>query len=113
MFPEMREDLLRFGDIMYLDACKKQYNKLGWPYQGVIVMNDENQVTTVLKGLTIAESNDVYAFSIQTLQSLEPIFGPSSVKIIFGNQGITQDLLRELRIYDSCLLHGDLYPNIN
>jgi hypothetical protein len=31
MLPEMRSDLLRFGDCLFLDSQKRQYNTVGWP----------------------------------------------------------------------------------
>lgn len=33
MTSEMRRDLLRFGDLLHLDAQKRQYNKHGWAYR--------------------------------------------------------------------------------
>ena len=55
MFPEMKQDLLRFSSIIFLDACKRDINKPGWSYQSVVVMNNDMQVIPVCEGLTIAE----------------------------------------------------------
>eukprot|EP00957_Ditylum_brightwellii_P044767 3395457-Ditylum_brightwellii.AAC.1 len=42
MLPEMREDLVFFGDILFLDAQKRDYNEPGWPYIGPCIRDNEN-----------------------------------------------------------------------
>lgn len=66
MFVEMRENLLRFADMVYLDACKRRYNKPGWPYYAVIILNNKKHVSPVCKSLSIDESNDNYTFLIES-----------------------------------------------
>ena len=34
MTPQMRKDQIRFGDVLFLDAQKRQYNQWGFPYCG-------------------------------------------------------------------------------
>ena len=44
----MKANLIRFGDVMFLDAQKRQYNKLCWPYIGPVVKTNENQIRGVV-----------------------------------------------------------------
>eukprot|EP00978_Attheya_sp_CCMP212_P038429 scaffold190503_cov58-Attheya_sp.AAC.2 len=37
MTSEMRQDLIRFGNILFLDSQKCQFNTPGWPYIGPCV----------------------------------------------------------------------------
>ena len=53
MLPEMREDLVRFGDIMFLDAQKRDYNQPGWPYIGPCIKDNENHVRVVCECICI------------------------------------------------------------
>ena len=43
----MKKRLLQYGDILYLDAQKRQYNKMGWPYIGPIVKTNDFSVRCV------------------------------------------------------------------
>ena len=40
---------------------------------------------------------------------MEPRFQLNNIKLIFGDQGVTQKLLEALGIEGSCLLHGDYH----
>ena len=40
----MLRTLLQYGDILFFNAQKRQYNKMCWPYIGPIVKNNENKI---------------------------------------------------------------------
>ena len=40
----MRRNLIRFGDVLFLDSQKRQFNKLGWPYIGPAIMTNNIQL---------------------------------------------------------------------
>ena len=44
MTAEMKRNLIRYGDIMFLDAQNDGFNQLGWPYIGNIVHNNNHIV---------------------------------------------------------------------
>ena len=113
MFVEMRENLLRFADIIYLDACKRRHNKPGWPYHAVVVLNNEKGVCPVCESLSIAESNSNYAFLLKSCKKIKPRWKPRDVRLIFADQLITQQLLIDVGISHSCILHGDRYHLLN
>ena len=109
MFVEMRENLLRFADIIYLDACKRRHNKPGWPYHAVVVLDNEKRVCPVCESLSIAESNANYGFLLESCIKFEPRWNPRDVRLIFADQLITEQLLIDVGINESCILHGDRY----
>ena len=113
MFNEMREELLRYSKIIYLDACKRNYNKAGWPYQAVVVMNNENEVVPVCEGLIVAESIDAYVTSLRACKLMEPRLKLSDISLIFADQFISEDVLSMLGISNTCVLHGDRYHLLN
>jgi hypothetical protein len=47
------------------------------------------------------------------LSKMEPRFNLHSIKIIFGDQALTNQILVDLGIKESCILHGDYYHLIN
>ena len=47
MLLEMRENLVQFGGIMFLDEQKRDYDQPGWPYIGPCIKDNENHVRVV------------------------------------------------------------------
>ena len=113
IFPEMREDLICFGDILFLDAQKKDYNKPSWPYIGPCVKSEEMEVAVVTECIIISESIDNYAWLLFAMVDMEPRFSLSQIKLIFADQLVTHTILDKLQIWESCVLHGDWYHNLN
>ena len=56
----MKMNLLRFGNVMFLDPQKRQYNKLCWPYIGPVVKTNENQIRCVAESIGIAKDINMY-----------------------------------------------------
>jgi hypothetical protein len=113
MLPEMRSDLLRFGNCLFLDNQKRQYNTVGWPYIGPVVKDSEMQVHCVAESICFEESHRMYVWIVQMLVEMEPKLELCSIKIIFGDQALTNQILIDLGIQDSCILCGDYYHLIN
>ena len=55
MTSKMRENLIRYGDIIFLDAQKRQYNKLCWPYIGPVVRSNKNRIRCIAESVVIKE----------------------------------------------------------
>ena len=109
----MRNNLLRFGNIIFLDAQKRQYNKLCWPYIGPVVKTNENEIRCVAESIVITEDISTYAWVLQTLVTMEPRWSLSKLKIIFADGLISDKLLSQLNISSSCVLRGDYFHLIN
>jgi hypothetical protein len=113
MLPEMRSDLLRFGNLLFLDSQKRQFNTVGWPYIGPVIKDSELQVRCVAESICVEESHRMYVWITQMLVEMEPRFTLNSIKIIFGDQALTDQILYDLGIEDTCILRGDYYHLIN
>ncbi len=64
MLPEMRSDLLRFGNCLFLDSQKRQYNVVGWPYIGPVVKDSEMQVHYVAECICLEQSHRMYVWIV-------------------------------------------------
>ena len=113
MFSEQREALLRFSDIIFLDACKKGYNKPNWPYSAIVVLGNEKNIIPICEGLCLAESMENYAFLLKSCQDIEPRWDKRNINLMFADQGITEKILHIFGISNSCLLHGDRWHLLN
>ena len=109
----MRRTSLQYGDILFLDAQKRQYNKMCWPYIGPVVKTNENKIRCVAESIVITESNSMYKWVIESIADMEPKWSPYELKLIFSDGLITQNLLESLRIADTCLLRGDYYHHMH
>jgi hypothetical protein len=56
ILPEMRHDLLRFGDALFLDSQKRQFNTMNWPYIGPCVKDQNMKVRIVTESICVEES---------------------------------------------------------
>jgi hypothetical protein len=113
MIPEMRNDLLHFGNCLFLDSQKQQYNTMGCPYIGPVIKDSEMKVRCVAKSICVEESHRMYVWITQMLSEMEPRFDLNSIKIIFGDQALTNQSLCDLGIQCTCILRGDYYHLIN
>jgi hypothetical protein len=113
MSPRMRQDLIRYSDILFLDAQARQYNSSGFPYISPCVTDNENKVAQVAEAIVIEEEISVYAWVINMMHEIEPRFDKSSIRIIFGDGKIVQSLLETLDIQPTCILRGDKWHLLN
>lgn len=68
----IRRRLIRFGDVLFLDSQKRQFNKIGWPYIGPTIMTNENIVGLNSKALVLIESNEMYTWILEAKAVMEP-----------------------------------------
>ena len=78
----MRKQLLQFGDMMFLDSQKRQYNKVCWPYIGPVIRTGENKVRVVAESVVISEDLDSYQWILKSLSVMEPKSLLSNLRII-------------------------------
>jgi hypothetical protein len=81
-----------YGSVLFLDAQKRQMNRSGWPYIAPCVKNSEFQLRVAAESLVLQEDIATYAWTILTMQELEPQFEVSNIFIIFADEGITDSL---------------------
>ena len=56
----MRKSLVRYGDIIFLDAQKRQYDKMCWPYIGSVVETNGNEICCITESIVITEDISMY-----------------------------------------------------
>ena len=109
MTPRMRYNLIRYSNIMFLDSQKRQYNRLGWPYIGPVVRTNENKTAVTAEAIVTSENVDTYVWVLKAMQSIEPRWKFSNLMIIYVDGLISDRLLKDLGISDSCILHDDFF----
>ena len=57
----IKNSIVRYGDILCLDAQKRQYNHLGWPYIAHVVKTGDMKITVTSEAIVVTEDLDVYA----------------------------------------------------
>jgi hypothetical protein len=96
----MRTNLLRYGDVIFLDTMMKEYNDLGWPYMGIYVKDGEMKVCQVSECIAIEEKLDIYQFVPQSMAMIvEQWWLLSGLCLIFADQFITKNFLENLGRY--------------
>jgi hypothetical protein len=113
MLPHMRTNLLRYGDVLFLDAMMKDFNEMHWPYIGPTVKDGEMKIRQVAECVAIGENLDVYQFVIESMASMEKRWKLSDLHILFADMFITKTLLENLGIVSTCTLHCDYYHIVN
>ena len=52
----MRARWEQYGDVLFLDAMKRQLNSLHWPYLSVVCLEGDKSVGVCIEGICCAES---------------------------------------------------------
>jgi hypothetical protein len=110
----MRSDRIRFGNCLFLGSQKRQYNVVGWPYIGPVVKDSEIQVHCMAECICLEESHRMYVWIVSMLADMEPRYNLNFLDLIlFGDQGLTQNILVHLDIATTCILRCDYYHQIH
>jgi hypothetical protein len=110
--PRMLRDLLRFSNVIFLDAQCRQFNVHHFPYSSVVMVNEENKICNACETLFIEERTDTYGLMINALKKMEPRWDPTNVRLLFGDLKVTQAILDSTGM-DNCLLRGDMWHLLN
>ena len=109
MTSRMRYNLIRYGNIMFIDGQKRKYNKLNWPYIGPVIKNSDNRIGVTCEAIVTSEDIDTYTWIMKSMMSIEPRWSVNKLQILYADGLVTTKLLDNLGISDSCVLHGDYY----
>ena len=82
MTPRMRYNLVRYGNIMFLDSQSRQYNRLGWPYIGPVVKTNQDKIAVACEGIVTSESIVTYVWVLKSMESIEKRWSPSKLSIV-------------------------------
>ena len=93
MTATMRSNFERFGSYICLDAMKRELNTLNWPYFGISLYNELNNVCLGCESLMMSEQNDAYEFLLKSCFEMCPGRIPDDVSIVSGDGFFTQNTL--------------------
>jgi hypothetical protein len=114
MTSQMRYHARRYGNVLCLDAQKRQFNSSGWPYIAHVVKDNEMKVDVAAESIVMEETlHEFYLWILWSMVAIEPHFKLSNIQIIFADQKITPTILQDLGIEGSCTLWGDFYHLLN
>ena len=113
MTSEMINNLIRYGDIMHLDAQMRAFNKMCWPYIGIVLINNLKMICLCCEAIVIGETLDMYVWLIQTMATVVKQWNASKLRIIYGDGFVTKSILHQLNITNTCILHGDSWHLIH
>lgn len=94
MTATMRRNAVLHGEVLFLDAQKRQMNDSGWPYKAAVIKNSEFKPRVAAESLHLQEDTPSYSWLLTSMQSMEPMFQLTKVSIIFGDEGISDELPR-------------------
>lgn len=55
----VRRNIIRFSDLLLLYVQKRQFNKIGWPYIGSVIITNDNKVGVTHKAVVLFEANKI------------------------------------------------------
>ena len=91
----------------------RSLNKIGCPCSGTSVYTNEHKVSLTCESLCINESNGMYRWLLLSQAEIEPRWSVSNFRLIFADGFLSDRLLVDLGISDTCILRGDYYHLIN
>ena len=109
----MKQNWKVYGDTVFLDMQKKEFNKLGWPYFGPTMLDCESRIVQGAEAIVLEESNDMYAWVLKSMEEMEPSRKLNSVQMMFGDCVIHDSLLELLGISEICCVGWDVYHLIH
>ena len=62
----LTNNLICYGDILCLDAQKRQYNHLGWPYIARVVRTGDMKLSITSEAIVVTEDLDLYAWILKS-----------------------------------------------
>jgi hypothetical protein len=107
--PVMRANLEQYGDILFLDAMKRQQNSVYWPYIGPVVIDSDKKVRVIAESIVCTERLESYQLVLESVFSMTPDYDKLLMRLIFGDGIMGQSLLKQLGIATTCHLGYDAY----
>jgi hypothetical protein len=109
MTGRMMKDFIRFGDILSLDTMMRDYNKLGWKFIGPCGFDASNKLCSSAECICLEESLDRYEWIVHAMLDMVPAVDKTHIKLIFGDGIMSEQLLIQLGIKETCRIFWDHY----
>ena len=108
-----RLNAIKYGELVTIDMQHRQHNNQNWPYFAPVIKDMDMKIGVLCEAMVISEDVDAYAWVFKKMVEMEPRFDLKKIKYIFADQRITNVLLHDLGISETCLLRGDYYHLTN
>ena len=95
-------------DVVMLDMMKSQQNSDNWCYCGTCGITVENKLAFFVEAIVISEEHQSYVFIMNALYEISGV-DRSVTKLIFGDGIMSNNILEELGISESCNLIMDVF----
>jgi hypothetical protein len=109
MTPVMRRMFELYGDILFLDAMKRQLNSVHWPYFSIVLLDGFKKIVVAVEGIGCVERIDTYIWLVNGALQMAPRRKKESINVIFADGLMGDRLLTELEIQDTCKLCLDSF----
>jgi hypothetical protein len=109
MTPVMRRMFELYGDVLFLDAMKRQLNSVYWPYFSIVLLDGFNKIALAAEAIGCVERVDTYIWLVQGALTMTPRRKKESIKVIFADGIMSERLLTKLQIEATCKLCLDAY----
>ena len=84
-----------------------------WPYIGFAVMDDMKRTGVVCESFMLEERHESYIFIMQSIFMMAPRVSKTDIKVIFGDEFITQDILDQTGLGHASLFHDHFHLEKN
>lgn len=108
MTAEMRYLCQKFAQILFLDAKKSAVSAVNWPYYGICVLDDENQLRIICYCLCVHESTEAYCWILNAMASIVPSLHEITEVLMtdrLANEEALLACLRSLKLAGLCNWH--------
>ena len=78
-----------------------------------VVMDDMKRTGVVCESFMLEERKEVYIFIMQSIFMMAPRVSPIDIKVIFGDEFITQDILNQTGLGHASLFHDHFHLERN
>ena len=109
----MRSHFERYHTILFLDVMRRKTNIHLWPYMSIVVVNDLGESQPVIEAVMMSERDESYKFIIESALKMAPNVFPKNVRVVFGDEFFTQDLIQSSGLINAKLFHDHWHLRLN
>ena len=78
---------------------------MNWPYIGPVIKHNDNGTSVVSEAIITSEGINTYTCIFKAMVSIEPHWSSYKLQSTHADDLITNRLLKNLKVENSCILH--------
>jgi len=98
-----------YGDVLFTDVMKRNFNAIHWPYISFTVLDSEKKLHVVIEGLICGEYLSGYTWVLMKLFDFSPKRSKELVTIIFADQFFSESVLDSIGFQNPPLIGMDYW----